>query len=76
MKKTLLSLVVIVALLLVIGERAPETTMAEFLVWKAVALVAMYLAGRALVPILEKEDEEERAAKEARRKADAETINE
>ena len=77
MKKTFYSVIIVAALLVVMGEKAPEASWGYFLGAKVVAFAAMYLAGKPLTKILEAEDEAERLEREKRKAetAASETLN-
>jgi hypothetical protein len=52
--KILLALLVVAALLLLVSEPAPETSMTVFWTAKLIALVVLVLAGRPLVTLAER----------------------
>ena len=45
MKRTILSLIIIFALIVLIGDKAPEHTLTEFYAWKASAGIILIIAG-------------------------------
>lgn len=48
MKRTILSLIVLFALIVLIGGKAPDHSLAEFYAWKASAGIVLVIAGSVL----------------------------